>query len=256
MKKLLAVILSAAMVLGMSATAFAADGVVGQPTLSVEGNVIDGVVTWDGSVAPTSVKKVSDCSIFADDNSYTGFLAGNIDGNQVLYAGAYAKEDGSAMAYVGHCFKIEFPETDEAFTVTLTDKGGATASVKVGGAAPTEEPPVTTEEPPVTDAPTTDAPATDAPTTNAPDNGNGNGAGGNGAGDAGNGSNGTGSNGTGATGTGSKGGATTTTTTGTGAGAGSAKTAKTADVAPVATMAVLALAAGVVVVSMKKKVTE
>ena len=227
MKKLLAVVLSAAMVLGMSTVAMA--DAVAEPTFSTDGLTLYVNTTGEWNSIESSVTLAEDAVVVkqgstkelgdaAYEQGLMGFPASNVDGNVWLFAAAYtATTEGVGLKYDGPAFYITF---EAATTVTLPD--GSTLEVKeevVPTEAPTETPADPTEAPAdPTEAPadptqapadSTQAPADNTVATKAP--------------------------------------ATTTNKT---------TAAKTADVAPVATMAVLALAAAAVVVAMKKRVTE
>lgn len=242
MKKLLAVVLSAAMVLGMSTVAMAEEtgNVATNPTLSVEGNTVyvnaegswnlmnEVTVTWDAAATVEKQGQAMDFVMAKTDASMIGDLVFNktVDG-QVILAAALSNDSGALLDYTGAVYYITFAEG------TTTDVTMGEQTVTVGAVAPveseeptpveSEEPtPVESEEPtPVESEEPTPADSEKPAESKAP----------------------TADNKADAT----KAPATTTNKT---------TAAKTADVAPVATMAVLALAAAAVVVAMKKRVTE
>lgn len=254
MKKLLAVVLSAAMVLGMSTVAFAdsTENVATDITLSVDGNTVsinasgswnlvnETHVTWDATVTPEKKAQSMDfVGAYMAAGMQGALMVNDTVNGEIILAGAFANTSGALLDYTGVLYTITFPEG------TTVDVTCGNDTVTVGAEAP--EPSVEPSEDPVEPsvAPTTPAddkkddvvpttPADDkkddvTPTTPADDK--------------------TPSQ----TPSADKKNNTTanpsTTTNKTTA-------AKTADVAPVATMAVLALAAAAVVVAMKKKVTE
>lgn len=249
MKKLLAVVLSAAMVLGMSTVAFAdsTENVATDITLSVDGNTVsinasgswnlvnETHVTWDASVTPEKKAQSMDfVGAYMAAGMQGALMVNDTVNGEVILAGAFTNTSGALLDYTGVLYTITFPE---GTTVDVTC-GDDTVTVGAEAPVPTEDPVEPTVAPttPVDDkkddvvpttpaddkkddvTPTTPA-ASKAPTTDKKND-------------------------------------TTASTKAPATSANKTTAAKTADVAPVATMAVLALAAAAVVVAMKKKVTE
>lgn len=244
MKKLLAVVLSAAMVLGMSTVAFAdsTENVATDITLSVDGNTVsinasgswnlvnETHVTWDADVTPVKKGQSMDfVGAYMAAGMQGALMVNDTVNGEIILAGAFANTSGALLDYTGVLYTITFPE---GTTVDVTC-GNDTVTVGAEAPEPTDAPvePSVAPTAPADDkkddvVPTTpaddkkdDVTPSKAPTTDKKDD-------------------------------------TTASTKAPATTANKTTAAKTADVAPVATMAVLALAAAAVVVAMKKKVTE
>lgn len=243
MKKLLAVVLSAAMVLGMSTVAFAdsTENAATDITLSVEGNTVsinasgswnlvnETHVTWDEAVTPEKKAQSMDfVGAYMAAGMQGALMVNDTVNGEVILAGAFTNTSGALLDYTGAIYTITFPE-GTTVEVTCNEETVTVGAVADETPAPSDDPVEPSEDPvepsvapttPADDKKDDVAPTTsNAPTTDKKDD-------------------------------------TTASTKAPATTANKTTAAKTADVAPVATMAVLALAAAAVVVAMKKKVTE